>query len=94
MKYLGTDRCSSELHFIVSSQHTHHGQAEIFSHVLRHVHQPPAGGGDQDEAVQGLEKGLVGQRAVRPVPSWESLEKGKASSASVTLSASLQVVNL
>lgn len=43
---------------------THHGKTEIFCYIFRHIDQPPLCGSDQNEAVQGLKKGLVWQRAV------------------------------
>lgn len=44
-------------------QPTHHGNTQILLYVFRHVEQPPLGGGDQDEAVQGLKERLVRQEA-------------------------------
>lgn len=42
----------------------HHGKAEIVGHVFRDVDQLPLGGGDQDEALQGLEEALVREGGV------------------------------
>lgn len=51
----------------MDSQNTHHGEADIFRHVLRHIDQPALSRGDQDEAVQRLQKSLVWQAGVRSV---------------------------
>lgn len=54
---------------------THHGKTKIFSYIFWHIDQPPLGSCYQNEAVQGLKKGLVWQWAVWSLLSWESLER-------------------
>lgn len=69
-------KASKDLHIdTVLNQQAHHGKTEIFSYVFGHIDQLALGGGDQDEAVQRLEKGLVRQRAVWSLSSRESLER-------------------
>lgn len=60
---------------VAPNQQTHHGKTQILRDVFGHVDQPPLGGGDQDEAVQGLKKGLVRRGVVRSLPRQESLER-------------------
>lgn len=68
-----------------STQLSHHGVTQVVSYVFWHIDQPPLSGGDQDKTMQGLKKGLVWQRAVRSLPSWESWRMGGMSSGLGTL---------